>query len=158
MLKDQIETMEDDNNLTSTEERKLAILKYLLDLTEQFIDDNNISDGDSHTAPNGKVYLITHDSNKACYTSPNFLSPNKCFPTLEGIKSYINANNLARSHTVDTTRKSVTYKAPSGKTYIIQKTTDNRYFSYRFISPKYYNSLQAAKDYINKNNPKGKGR
>jgi len=150
--------MESDNSLSTTETRKLSILKYLLDITENFIDDENISDQEVHTAPNGRVYKVIYDDNKACYTSPNFLSANKCFPTLAGMKSYIDANNLAWTHTVDTTWKAQNYQAPSGKTYAILKTTTGKYFSYRFISPKYFNSLKETQDYIYKNNPKGKGR
>lgn len=82
MLEDLISTMEDDNSLTTAEERKLAILNYMLDLTEEFIDDHNISEEDTHTAPNGRVYVVVYDDAKACYTSPNFLTANKCFPTL----------------------------------------------------------------------------
>lgn len=158
MLEDLIEELEDEDDLSSTEERKLAVLKYLLDLTEDFIDDNDISDGDVHTAPNGRAYVIVFDDAKSCYTSPNFLTPNKCFPVLANMKAYIDANNLAWTHTVDTSRASQTYQSPSGKTYTIQKTTSSKYFSYRFISPKYFNSLAEIKSYIDKNNPKGKGR
>jgi len=158
MLTDLIDEMESDNSLSTTETRKLSILKYLLDITENFIDDENISDQEVHTAPNGRVYKVIYDDNKACYTSPNFLSANKCFPTLAGMKSYIDANNLAWTHTVDTTWKAQNYQAPSGKTYTILKTTSWKYFSYRFISPKYFNSLKETQTYISKNNPKGKGR
>ena len=158
MLTDLIDEMEADDNLSSSETRKLAILNYLLDITQEFIDDNDISDEGVHTAPNGRVYLIVYDDPKACYTSPNFLTPNKCFPSLTAMKSYIDANNQAWTHTADTTRKAQTYIAPSGKTYIILKTTTGKYFSYRFISPKYFNSLAEIQAYISRNNPKGKGR
>jgi len=158
MLNDLIKNLEDDNSLNSSEKRKLAVLNYLLDITQQFIDDNNISDGDVHTAPNGKRYIITYDTAKACYTSPNFLTPNKCFPVLATMKTYIDANNTTWTHTVDTTRSTPNYMAPNGKTYKIQKTTTGKYFSYRFIAPKYFNSLKETQDYIKKNNPKGQGR
>jgi len=158
MLKDLISGLENQNNLDSSEKRKLAVLSYLLDLTEKFINDNNISDGDTHTAPNGRVYVITYDEAKACYTSPNFLSPNKCFPSLSAMKSYIDANNQAWNHTVDTSWGPQTHKAPNNKTYMIYKTTGGKYFSYRFISPKYFNGLAEINSYIDKNNPKGKGR
>lgn len=156
MLTDLIDGMEADNSLSNSEIRKLSILSYLLDITQEFIDDNDISDEGAHTAPNGKVYLIKYDDTKECYTSPNFLTPNKCFQSLEAMKSYINTNNKARIHTADTTRSAQNYQAPSGKIYTILRTTTEKYFSYRFISPKYFNSLAEIKTYISKNNPKRK--
>lgn len=155
MMKDVIDNLEDDNNLSTSEQRKLLVLQYLYDITSDWIDDNDYSDEDLHTAPNGKKYIIVYDEAKACYTSPRFYNPNKCFPSLSEVKNYININNLAWDHTVDTSRSSSSYVAPNGKAYTIQKTTDGRYFSYRFISPKYFNTLTDIKNYINVNNPKG---
>jgi hypothetical protein len=47
-----------------------------------------------------------------------------------------------------------TYHAPNKKAYNIQKTIDWKYFSYKFISPKYFYSVNDIKTYINTNNPK----
>jgi len=158
MLKDLIDTMEDDNNLSSSEERKLAILNYLAEIVQEFIDDNNISDEEFHTAPNGKIYVIVRDDNKSCYTSPNFLVQNKCFPSLVAMKKHIDDNNLAWKHTVDTSRSTPIFVAPNMKMYTILKTTDGRYFSYRFVTPRYFNSLKDTQNYINANNRKNQRR
>lgn len=154
MLKDQINILEDNNSLTSSQRNKLAILKYLSTLIQKFLDDNNISVTDLHTAPNGKRYVISYDDTKRCYYSRNFQNPAKCFGNIDAIKSYINTNNQKRSHTVDTTRSMADYTAPNGKVYRIQKTTDGKYYSYKFIGPKYFNTLTEIKSYIDKRNPR----
>jgi len=133
MIKDSIDTLEDENSLSSSDKTRLAILNYLYDLVEEYTKDNNISDTSIHTAPNGKKYTITYDTSRSCYISPQFVSSSKCFVDLAIMKNHININNPKRDHIVDTSWSTSAYTAPNSKVYNIQKTTDNRYFSYRFI-------------------------
>jgi hypothetical protein len=86
----------------------------------------------------------------------------KTFSTLDAIRNYININNPGLgiyqgipfstangwNHTVDSSWQSAPYTAPNGKTYSLFKTTDGRYSSYEFSSPKYFISIDALKNHI----------
>jgi hypothetical protein len=143
-------------------------LQYLYDLVNNELGGNaNTSTswipGDRYTAPNGKVYMISH--NGATYTSPDFMFP-KTFTTLAAMESYINVNNggwwgggstnaAAWNHVdIDNTWQAAPYKAPNGKIYYLFKTVDDRYSSYNFVSAKYFDSTQSVIMHININNPK----
>jgi hypothetical protein len=97
------------------------------------------------------------------YTSDDFIYA-KSFDTIEAIRKYIDMNNpkvATWDHVVDDTFDPVTYIAPNGKEYKIQKVTINengsdkvKYMSYKFVSVKYFDSLEAIKAYIDKYNSK----
>ena len=108
-----------------------------------------------HIAPNGKVYSI--ELTPIWYTSPNF-STSKYFSSLSEIRSYIDKNNptislVVRNHIIDKDFEPITYIAPNKKEYKIYHT--NKWFmSYRLANVKYYPTIEALKQYIDKNNPK----
>lgn len=113
-------------------------------------------DGENITAPNEKTYVIKQENGK--WTSDAFINK-KYFDTREQIIDYIFANNPAITwdHKVDWTFDTITYEAPNGKEYVIYKTSldwnnPNMYFSFKFITPKYFNSLESIKMFIDKNN------
>lgn len=124
MVKDEIDELEDIKNPSTSEKRRLAILDYLKNLIDKYLDDNDISDATIYTAPNGKKYTVIFDKSKSCYTSPVFLNKSKCFYTRTEFNNFVDINNPARTHTVDTSWSTATHYAPSGKSYTIQKTTD----------------------------------
>lgn len=110
------------------------------------------------TTHNGKVYTIYETNWK--WTSSNFITK-KYFDTKEDIINHILASNPASDwdHTVDTNFSEITYIAPSGKSYVIFKTSSkwnnpNMYSSYDFVNAKYFTSLEAIKKFIDQNNPK----
>lgn len=147
---------------------------YFADMSSllRFIDANNIwgdcdyhiytskssyknSSSDRYIAPNGKVYDITFTN--IWYTSPD-LATTKYFASLSELKSYISKNNasvtlLNWDHTVDTEFEPVNYTSPNGKQYKIYHT-DKWYMSYKLMSVKYFEKIEALEIYINKNNPK----
>jgi len=108
-----------------------------------------------HIAPNGKVYSI--ELTPIWYTSPNF-STSKYFSSINEIRSYIDKNNptislVVRNHIIDKDFEPITYIAPNKKEYKIYHT--NKWFmSYRLANVKYYPTIEALKQYIDKNNPK----
>jgi hypothetical protein len=118
-----------------------------------------------YTAPNGKKYPITYDSSKQRFTSSNFVVP-KYFPTLDTLKYIIDINNpvwskytnsksiLARwkNAAIDGTRQSSAYTAPNKKTFYFFKTITGRYSSYTFTSERYFDSLDATKEFIYNSN------
>lgn len=113
------------------------------------------SDVSKHIAPNWKIYTIEYT--KLWYTSSE-LSTTKYFASIYDLKSHINSNNpnvtlLTRDHTVDTGSSAETYTAPNWKSYVIYHT-DKWYMSYKFMSVRYFESLEEMKAYIDKNNKK----
>ena len=103
-------------------------------------------------APNGKIYYIVQYNGK--WTSTTF-KYGKYFDTREQLIDYISANNPIKSwdHEIDTDFDEVEYTAPNGKKYTIFKTSDawnngNMYSSYRFVTPKYFPTIQRVKDHI----------
>lgn len=89
-----------DNGTSSDEEAdqsKLDALQYLYDIVDEYLGGNNdtttyTDTSDRHIAPNGRVYMITYDSVKKLYTSPDFMVK-KSFATLASMIAYIDANN-----------------------------------------------------------------
>jgi hypothetical protein len=129
------------------------------ELFKRHIDINNPGDyyggwvaGDTITAPNGKTYTIHTENSKR--TSNNMVYK-KYFDTRDQIIEHIMINNPSTiwDHTIDTSFTPVVFVAPNGKSYTIFKTATtgnnaNRYSSFMFVAPKYFGSLQAAKDHI----------
>lgn len=116
---------------------------------------HNTSSAVRHIAPSGKLYDIEYT--KLWYTSPD-LATTKYFASVYDLKSYINSNNpavnlLTWDHTVDTEFSPVTYTAPNGKSYVIYHT-DKWYTSYKFMSVKYFETLEELELHIDKNNKK----
>jgi hypothetical protein len=114
--------------------------------------------GDTITAPNGKSYVIYTENSKR--TSNNFIYK-KYFDTRDQIIEYISINNppATRDHNIDTSFEPVVHTAPNGKSYTIFKTAStgnnpNKYSSFMFLAPKYFSSLEAAKNHINSQNRK----
>lgn len=114
--------------------------------------------GDTITAPNNKKYIIYTENNKR--TSNNFIYK-KYFDTRDQIIEHIYINNPPATwdHNIDTNFNPVTYIAPNGKSYTIFKTAStwnnsNKYSSFMFLNPKYFSSLESAKNHINSENKK----
>jgi hypothetical protein len=112
----------------------------------------NSNAGETVTAPNNKTYNVYQINGKR--TSDNF-TYKKYFDTREQIVNYIFINNPATSwdHKLDTSFDTVYFTASNGKKYTIFKTSSNwanpnKYSSFGFVTPKYFDSLQAAKDHI----------
>ncbi len=107
-------------------------------------------------APNGKVYVIKKSGSK--YTSDDFMY-SKIFDTLQAIRKYIDINNpaiLVWKHELDNTFDPVVYIAPNKKEYTIQRvfvSAQEKYMSYKFITPKYFDNLDQIEAFIDKNNP-----
>lgn len=158
MTQDRIDEIADTTDSSS------LLLTYFKELVNQWIEENVA------IAPNGKKYLITYSDVRKAFTSPNFVST-KYFPDKARILDHINRNNPAgsaaihaaagagipvasRNHRVDFNFASIDYTAPNGKIYTIGKTTEGKYFSYKFIYPRYFNSVEEMKWYINLQNPK----
>jgi len=122
--------------------------------------DNNTNDRERRVAPNGKVYRIKKTASG--YSSDDFIYA-KTFTNLTDLRKYIDMNNpklAVRNHVVDDSFDPVTYLAPNSKEYKIQKvtvTTNNtdvsKYMSYKFVTPKYFDSLEAIKAHIDQYNP-----
>ena len=111
------------------------------------------TDPSKHIAPNGKVYIITSDSQ--WYTSTDF-AVTKYFSTNSALSSYIDSKNLPqeiRSHQVDTNFTPQTYIAPNGKDYTIYKT-DRWYMSYKLMKVRYFSTLADIQYFISHNNQK----
>lgn len=166
-----LENRIDDYN---TDDPEYESLTYLYDLIQEYYDGAFDSDtidwtrwivNGIYTAPNGKKYPITYDSSKQRFTSSNFVVP-KYFPTLDTLKYIIDINNpvwssyanskaiLARwkNAAIDGTRQSSPYTAPNKKTFYFFKTITGRYSSYTFTSERYFDSLDATKEFIYNNN------
>lgn len=117
---------------------------------------NDSTDREHRVAPNGKLYAITKVTYG--YTSYDFLYV-KTFDTLDWIRKYIDLNNPAipvRNHEIDDTFEQLVYLAPNKKEYIIQRVFVSwvkKYMSYKFVTPKYFDSIDTIKDFIDKNNP-----
>jgi hypothetical protein len=111
----------------------------------------NNTDENRHVAPNGKVYTI--ESSGIGYTSPEF-SNAKYFANLNELRNYINTNNPAIAvwdHNVIPGFEPVTHTAPNGKVYKIYNT-NRGYMSYKFLSVRYFGSLEELTRYIDRNN------
>lgn len=158
-------SMLDEKIEETDEDEEIELLEYFKDLIDSWMDIN------VHTAPNGKIYYITYSTTRKAYTSPHFVST-KYFPDKARMLTHINVNNPAWSnngttshasawttatswnHVVDFNFQAVEYTTRNGKkTYTIGKTTTWKYFSYKFIYPRYFDTLQAIKSYIDAQNP-----
>jgi len=149
-------------------------LKYLYDLADQYYNagdfGNNITTtpwiiNGVYTAPNGKRYIITYDSSKQRFTSTNFVVP-KYFPTLDTLKYIIDINNplgsqyanakpiLARwkNASIDGTRQTSPYTAPNRKVFYFFKNIEGQYSSYTFTVERYFDNLEAMKEFIYNSN------
>lgn len=145
--------VEDETNLSNS-----CALEYLLFLIEEDFDIDGI-DTSNHIAPNCKEYEIAYDTTEQAYYSPDmmnryyfinreslikhldFYNPGDCH-----INTYI---NNSRSNDNDDPMKHV---APNGKIYKLIGQYGG-YSAEEFISPKYFDSLQSIKTYIDLRNP-----
>jgi len=165
----------DDLGTSTSDNSKRDALQYLYDLADQY-DGNwgtNTTDiaGTSriingiYTAPNGKKYRITYDSVKKQFTSTNFITP-KYYPTLDVLKYDIDRNNRLWSQyadakaikarwwrvSIDGTRQTSPYTAPNHKVFYFFKNTDGQISSYTFTTQRYFDSLDATKEFIHNSN------
>lgn len=154
LVKDKITEMEDDNE----DEESIDTMRYLYNLINKDFESDtwSSSSSDTYTAPNGKDYKITKDSNG--YTSSNFIK-SKYFDTREEIETYIDKNNpksvyVGGDYAIDQSRSSSTYKAPNGKVYNFFKTTTGKYGSSNFATAKLFDDVATMKKHIDVNNPK----
>ncbi|MCX6823663.1 MAG: hypothetical protein NT085_00855 [candidate division SR1 bacterium] len=168
----------DDLGTSASDNSKRDALQYLYDLADQY-DGNggetNTTDiaGTSriingiYTAPNGKKYRITYDSGKKQFTSTNFITP-KYYPTLDVLKYDIDRNNRLGSQyadaksikarwgrvSIDGTRQTSPYTAPNHKVFYFFKNTEGQISSYTFTTERYFDSLDATKEFIHNANLK----
>lgn len=154
MIQDRIDLIANNGNNWS-----LYALQCLYDITDQYLinlrsNRPNWANERIYTAPNGKKYQVQYLSDRKVYTSPNFITP-KFFASYDTFTKHIDWQNpkMSRNHTIDPTFTPVVHKAPNGKEYTIQKTNKG-YMSYRFLTVKYFGTLQDIKNFINANNPK----
>lgn len=171
MLQSKIDDLWTSNS--DVNERKA--LQYMYDLVDNYGGNNwtntttiptisQIKNG-VYTAPNGKKYTITYNSTNKQFTSPNFITP-KYFVTWDSFKYFIDINNPAWSKylnakaikarwwriALDGTRQTSPYTAPNHKVFYFFKTMEGQFSSYTFTSEKYFDSLEAVKEYIHNSN------
>jgi len=118
---------------------------------------NDPSDRSKRVAPNGKQYQIRKTAQ--WYTSYDFLTI-RFFDTLDAIRKHIDINNPAiktRDHELDSDFESEIYTASNGKEYKIQRVivdgNDEKYMSYMFVYPAYFDSLDEIQLFIDSKNP-----
>lgn len=78
----------------------------------------------------------------------------KKFDTLDALTEYIDKYNpefQIRDHEIEKDWTPIIYAAPNNKEYKIYKT-DQGFMSYKFLTVRYFTSLQEIKSFIDKNN------
>ena len=133
-------------------------LQYLMDLTDNEIQNWTPEDETAHTAPNCKVYQVVYDGSWATYTSSNF-KKKVDFISREALVKFIDSKNPGDCHVNVYTNESFNYQdtdtthaAPNGKVYII--AYDGVYYlSPSMTSLKKFDNKQVLLDYIDKYNP-----
>lgn len=113
---------------------------------------SNNTDWGKITAANSKTYYIYLTNGKR---TSDEMSYKRYFDSRDQIIEYIEINNpsATRNHKLDTSFVPVQVTAPNGRKYSVFKTSStwanaNMYSSFGFVTPKYFKSLQAAKDHI----------
>jgi len=134
-------------------------LEYLLGLIEQDIWWQGGIDIRNHITPNCKEYTIGYNIEEKAYYSPN-MKNTYYFINRESLIRHLDYNNPGDCHIniyntnyrTATTSDSMRHIAPNGKIYTI--TGQYGGFSAKeFITPKYFDSLQWIKHYIDIKNP-----
>ncbi len=154
LVKDKISEMEDDDE----DSESIETMMYLYNLINKDFewDSGSSSSSDTYTAPNGKEYPITKDSDG--YTSSKFIKT-KYFDTRDELETYIDKNNpksvyVGGDYAIDQSRSSSTHTAPNGKVYNFFKTTTGKYGSSNFATAKLFDDVATMKKHIDANNPK----
>lgn len=154
LVKDKISQMKDDDE----DSESIQTMQYLYNLINKDFewDTGSSSSSDTYTAPNGKEYPITKDSDG--YTSSKFIKT-KYFDTRDELETYIDKNNpksvyVGGDYAIDQSRSSSTYTAPNGKVYNFFKTTKGKYGSSNFATAKLFDDVATMKKHIEVNNPK----
>ncbi|MEI6425959.1 MAG: hypothetical protein WCO66_01260 [Candidatus Absconditabacteria bacterium] len=134
-------------------------LQYLMDLTDDEIQNGPTEDQTSHTAPNCKVYPIITDADTASYTSSKF-KKKQLFASREALVKFIDSQNPGDCHvnvytneTFDYQDTDTTHAAPNGKIYIIKESTDNLFSSPTMSVVKYFDTREGLINQIDKYNP-----
>ncbi len=133
-------------------------LQYLMDLTDNEIQNGTPEDESSHTAPNCKTYQVIYDSSWATYSSSN-LKKRIAFISRDALVKFIDSKNPGDCHVNIYTNENFNYQdtdtthaAPNGKVYTI--TYDGVYYlSPTMTSLKKFDTKQVLVDYIDKYNP-----
>ena len=135
-------------------------LQYLMDLTDDEIQNGPTGDETSHTAPNCKVYAITYDADTVSYTSSKF-KKKQLFGSREALIRFIDSQNPGDCHvniytndTFDYQDTDTTHVAPNGKIYIISGSIDGTLFSSpTMTSNKTFDTKDGLIAYIDRYNP-----
>jgi len=146
MVRDEVQLSKDCN------------LEYLLWLIEQDIWSSWWIDTRNHITPNCKEYTIAYDTSHRAYYSPNTMK-RFYFVNRESLIRHLDSHNPWDCHIntygVNTRvpyEDPMKHTAPNGKVYHL--LWQYWWFSAEeFISPKYFDSLESIKHYINIKNP-----
>lgn len=134
-------------------------LEYLLSLIENDFGNEGI-DISNHITPNCKEYSIGYDIGQQWYFSPNMMQ-RYYFINRESLIRHLDFYNPGDCHintyndnyrTANTTDDTMRHIAPNGKIYNLIGQYGG-YSAEEFISPKYFDSLQGIKYYIDIKNP-----
>ncbi len=132
-------------------------LDYLLELIQNEFDVG--IDTSKHITPNCKEYSIGYDTNQMAYYSPDMMN-RYYFINRESLIRHLDyynpgdchlntyGDNIWSTENLDT----MTHVAPNGKIYHLIWQY-GWYSATEFLSPKYFDSLEGIKNYINLKNP-----
>lgn len=144
--------VEDESNLSNS-----CTLEYLLQLIEDDFGSEWIDTKD-HITPNCKEYTIGYDVTEWAYYSPDMMN-RYYFINRESLIRHLDYYNPGDCHinTYGTNYRSssenpILHIAPNGKIYHLIGQYGG-YSAEEFISPKYFDSLQGIKTYIDLRNP-----
>jgi hypothetical protein len=145
--------VEDETNLSNS-----CTLEYLLYLIEEDFDIDGI-DTSNHITPNCKEYEIGYDNNEFAYYSPDMMN-RYYFINRESLIRHLDfynpgdchINTYGSNYRSNDNDNSMKHVAPNGKIYNLIGQYGG-YSAEEFISPKYFDSLQSIKTYIDLRNP-----
>jgi len=134
-------------------------LEYLLRLIEDDLWFEWGIDTSNHIAPNCKEYNIWYEHTEKAYYSPNMRN-RYYFINRESIIRHIDyynpgdchVNTYGTNYWTQDTSNPMRHVAPNGKIYNIVGQYGG-FSALEFISPRYFDSLDAIRQYININNP-----
>jgi len=145
--------VEDELNLSNS-----CTLEYLLSLIDNEFDTEGI-DTSNHITPNCKEYTIGYDNNQRAYYAPQMMN-RFFFINRESLIRHLDFYNPGDCHintygndfwTSDDSDPML-HIAPNGKLYHLIGQY-GWYSAQEFASPKYFDSFQSIKTYINLRNP-----
>lgn len=144
--------VEDESDFSSS-----CTLEYLLELVEDDFGNEGIDTRD-HITPNCKEYTIGYDVTEGAYYSPDMMN-RYYFINRESLIRHLDYYNPGDCH-INTYRNNyrtssedpMVHVAPNGKIYNLVGQYGG-YSAEEFITPKYFDSLQGIKSYIDLRNP-----